>query len=192
MRQLTLKKKFISLWHLSFRDVSFAKYFCIWLFFWFEASFIPLAARQVLLCLACLLSPARLEHITASSSHSSTSSFEHCLNSFVNFLIFQFFFNSIILSILFSTSNSSTSSSKQSSSSFVIFSMFFFPPIYWQTRPSTVQILLSKTSYSSSVFKKVPYLSLTMIEKLKCSNWGGPGKRTPCKKSFFHQKMDVD
>ena len=65
--------------------------FAFGLFFLFEASFIPLAARQVLLCLACLLSPARLEHIAASSSHSSTSSFERCSNSFVNFLIFQFF-----------------------------------------------------------------------------------------------------
>ena len=49
-----------------------------------EASFIPLAARQVLLCLAYLLSPARLEHIAASSSHSSTS-FQH--NFFVNFVL---------------------------------------------------------------------------------------------------------
>ena len=88
-------------------------------FFLSEASFIK--ARQVLLCLACLLSPARLEHIAASSSHSSKSSFEHCSNSFVNFVLSFNFSNYIILSIPFSTSTSSTSSSNQSSSSFVIF-----------------------------------------------------------------------
>ena len=187
MRQLTLKKKFISLWHLSFRDVSFAKYFCIWLFFVWGQFY----SKYICVWLVCCLRPdSNILPLPPPIHRRARSSAVQILLSI--FLSFNFFFNSIILSILFSTSNSSTSSSKQSSSSFVIFSMFFFPPIYWQTRPSTVQILLSKTNYSSSVFKKVPDLSLTMREKLKCSNWGGPGKRTPCKKSFFHQKMDVD
>ena len=58
---------------------------------------------KVLLCLNCLLSPARPEHIAASSYHSSTNSFKHCSIFFSSNLSYLsiIFFNSIILCILF-------------------------------------------------------------------------------------------
>ena len=108
-------------------------------FFLSEASFIPLAAHQVLLCLACLffclrqvlfqvlcvwlvccLQPdSNILLLPPPIHRKARSSTVQILLSILSYL--SIFFNYIILSIPFSTSISSTSSSNQSSSSFVIF-----------------------------------------------------------------------
>ena len=88
MRQLTFKTKSLFHFGMSVSEMFHSpSTFAFHLFFLSEASFIK--ACQVLLCLACLLSPARLEHIAASSSHSSTSSFEHCSTFLSTFILFS-------------------------------------------------------------------------------------------------------